>query len=122
MGRPRKELTEEQLAKVPILAEVLTVSQMADYFGIHRDTFNEIAKRNEDVFRFYKKGKANAIADIGGGLLAKAREGDLGAMIFFLKTQAQWRETNKVEIESTGGKPTRIILEPAYESKDTDTE
>lgn len=116
------ELTEEQVEKIEVLAEVLTQEQIADYFGIHRSTFNSILKRDERALKHYKKAKSNIIFDIGGGLLAKAREGDLGAMIFFLKTQAQWRETNRVEIESTGDKPTRIILEPAYESKDTDTE
>lgn len=122
MGRKRKELTEEQLAKIPVLAEILTIQQLADYFGIHRNTFYNMAERDERINIHYKKGKSNAIVDVGGGLLAKAREGDLGAQIFFLKTQAGWRETNKVEIESTGGKPTRIILEPADESQSTDTE
>lgn len=121
MGRPRKELTEEELAKIPILAEVLNINQLADYFGIHRNTFYNMAERDERINVHYKKGKSNAIVDVGSGLLAKAREGDLGAQIFFLKTQAQWRETNKVEIESTGGKPTRIILEPADASQPTNT-
>jgi hypothetical protein len=39
----------------------------------------------------------NAIEQIGGALFTKAMGGDTGAMIFWLKTQAGWKETSKVE-------------------------
>lgn len=40
---------------------------------------------------------ANAIEKIGGALYNKAMSGDVGAQIFWLKTQAGWKETTRQE-------------------------
>jgi hypothetical protein len=34
---------------------------------------------------------------VAQNLIQKARSGDLGAQIFYLKTQAGWKETQRVE-------------------------
>jgi predicted RNA binding protein with dsRBD fold (UPF0201 family) len=47
----------------------------------------------------YKKGRAKAIVDVAGSLLTKAREGDTASIIFYLKTQASWREVSRDEVE-----------------------
>ena len=99
MGRPRKTLTSDQAAEVEVLAEVLTTEQIADYLGISRDTFYQIMRRQKEVSVRYKKGRSKVINEIAQNLLTKARRGDLGAMIFFLKTQAGWRE--KAELAHT---------------------
>jgi IS30 family transposase len=91
-GRPKIELTSEQKAQVEALASVLTQEQIADYLGICRRTFNNIIERDEEVYAQYKKGKAKAIASVAGNLVNKARNGDTTASIFYLKTQAGWRE------------------------------
>jgi len=39
--------------------------------------------------------KAKANATIGGALFNKAKGGDTSAMIFWMKTQAGWRETKE---------------------------
>lgn len=96
-GRPRAELTAEQLAEVETLAAVLNVAQMADYFGIGRTTFFSILNRDADVSERYKRGRARAVGAIAQSLVTKARSGDTTAMIFFLKTQGGWRETIEVE-------------------------
>ena len=96
-GRPRAELTAEQLAEVETLAAVLNVAQMADYFGIGRTTFFSILNRDADVSERYKRGRARAVGAIAQSLVTKARAGDTTAMIFFLKTQGGWRETIEVE-------------------------
>ena len=41
----------------------------------------------------YERRKAKAIAHVANGLLEKARSGDTTSSIFYLKTQAGWRET-----------------------------
>lgn len=92
-----KTLTDEQRSEVETLAAVLTQDQMADYFGITRPTLAAMMERDEDVALRYKKGKARAIQDIGTSLITKARTGDTASIIFYLKTQAGWRETHKVE-------------------------
>ena len=66
MARPRKTLTPAQVKEVETLAAVLTQNQIADYFGMDSDTFAAIRKRDDDVSRSYKKGKAKAIISIGG--------------------------------------------------------
>lgn len=101
MGRPFKTLTPAQIAEVETLAAVLTVGQMADYFGIGRTTFFAIMEREPQVAERYKKGKARAIGAIAQSLISKARGGDTTSMIFYLKTQAGWRET--AVLEHAGG-------------------
>jgi len=97
MGRHPICLTEAQKAEVETLAAVLTSEQVADYFGIGRRTFYAMMQRDEEIAARYKRGKAKAIGVIAQGLINKARSGDTASMIFFLKTQAGWRETNRVE-------------------------
>jgi len=41
--------------------------------------------------------KAKANATIGGVLFNKARAGDTAAMIFWMKTQAGWKERHEIE-------------------------
>ncbi len=47
--------------------------------------------------------KAKANATIGGALFNKAKSGDTTAMIFWMKTQAGWKETNVNEITNPDG-------------------
>lgn len=96
-GRPPKTLTDEQRAEVETLAAVLTQDQIADYFGVTRPTFAAMMERDEDISLRYKRGKARAIGSVAKSLITKAREGDTASMIFFLKTQAGWKEIQKIE-------------------------
>ena len=59
--------------------------------------------------------KAKANATIGGALFNKAKGGDTTAMIFWMKTQAGWREKSDVNHVSEDGTmtPTRIVIEAA---------
>ena len=105
MARPTRELTAAQTAEVETLAAVLTVAQIADYFGIGRTTFFAIMDRDQEVAERYKRGKAKAIGAIAQSLITKARAGDTASMIFFLKTQGGWRETAAIEHSGPNGAP-----------------
>lgn len=96
-GRPRIELTKKQKGEMETLASVLSTEQIADYLGIGRSTFFEILDRDPEVSGLYKKGRAKAVGLVAQNLLQKARSGDLGAQIFYLKTQAGWKETQRLE-------------------------
>lgn len=102
-GRPRKKLSDEQLAQVEALGSVLSIEQIADYFGIAKNTFYAIMERQPDVSERYKKGKAKAIGSVAKGLLQKAQSGDTASAIFYLKTQAGWKETQKLDHTSSDG-------------------
>jgi len=93
------EFTDEQREELKTLGAVLNQTQLADYFGIHRDTLHQLFKRDEEAFRQYKRGRAKAIFDVAGSLLTKARGGDTASIIFYLKTQASWREVSRDEVE-----------------------
>ena len=114
MARPTKKLTNEQKSQVEALAAYLSQEQMADYFGMGKTTWYALLERDPDVSERYKRGKAKAIGSVAQGLLQKARAGDTASAIFYLKTQAGWRETNHIDHTSSDGtmKPVdRITIE-----------
>lgn len=108
MARPQITLSEDQVREVETLAALLNQDQIADYLGVSRSTFRAICDRDEEVLERYKRGKAKAIAHVANGLLQKARSGDTTSAIFYLKTQAGWREKSEVEhsgrVDGAGGR------------------
>ncbi|AKO97007.1 hypothetical protein MALG_01835 [Marinovum algicola DG 898] len=114
MARPPITLTEDQVREVETLAALLNQDQIADYLGISRTTFRAICDRDDEVCERYKRGKAKAIAHVANGLLQKARAGDTTSAIFYLKTQAGWREKSEVEhsgrVDGAGGRDRLQLL------------
>jgi len=94
-GRPLIVFDENQIAQVEALAAVLSKKQLADHMGISDTTLREIEGRQPDVFDAYKRGKAKAISRMGQSLIMQAEDGNTAAAIFYLKTQAGWRETEQ---------------------------
>ena len=78
---------------------------IADIIGIDPKTLRKYYRKELD------QSKAKANATIGGALFNKAKS-DTTAMIFWMKTQAGWKETNVNEITNPDGSltPTRIEL------------
>jgi hypothetical protein len=114
-GRKPKTLSKEERAQVERLASVLSQEQMADYFGLAGNTFRAMMEREPDISEAYKRGRAKAIRDVAEGLIAKARGGDTASAIFFLKTQAGWRETDRLEVSGVNGAPIRVewhVIDP----------
>lgn len=108
-GRPPVVFDAAQTAQVEALAAVLTKSQMADYFGISEVTLKHIEERQPEVSLAYKRGKAKAIGSVGTNLISQARHGNVSAMIFYLKTQAGWKEDKQEERELP---PINIVVKP----------
>lgn len=111
-GRKPKTLTAEQVSQVEALAAYLTQEQIADYFGIGRTTWFAMIDRDANIAERYKRGKAKAIGSIAQSLLTKARNGDTTSQIFYLKTQAGWRETAQIDHTNSDGTlaPTTIRI------------
>ena len=91
-GRPRIELTEEQIEKLKIMAPYLTIEMMADSLQINRSTFQEILKRDPTVSGIYQQFKSDKVAQVASSLVGKAMDGDTRAAMFYLRTQGRWRE------------------------------
>ena len=102
-GRPRIVLNEQQRENVKKLAGLLTVEQLADYLGIGRSTFFDIMDRDNEVSGLYKASRSKMIGGVSKSLIQKALDGDTSSMIFYLKTQAGWKEKQGLEVSNADG-------------------
>jgi|HubBroStandDraft_5_1064220.scaffolds.fasta_scaffold15845_4 hypothetical protein len=75
----------------------LTNEQIAHYYGITPMTLYNMKKRDERIVERLRKGKSQAIITVSGRLMQAINEGNVTAMIFYLKTQAGWKENSTVE-------------------------
>ena len=98
MGRKKVELTEEQIIQFKALACFLSLDQIADYFEMTRKTLGRIRHDDESIDTLYKSSKQRGNARVGQALLKSALEGNTTAQIFYLKTQAGWKETTINEV------------------------
>tara|TARA_R110002153_G_scaffold110456_2_gene251759 strand:- start:530 stop:904 length:375 start_codon:yes stop_codon:yes gene_type:complete len=105
-GRPEIVFTNEQVTELKALSAVLSKRQLADYFCISETTLRAIESRQPEVSDAYKKGKARAIASVAGNLITQAKAGNTAASIFYLKTQAGWKETTGLDLSSSDGSMT----------------
>jgi predicted transcriptional regulator len=102
MARPRKDLTDDQISQVRRLASVLTMEQIADFLGISEQTLRRRFHDSPKVLEAFKKGKGEALAGVATNLIQQARDGNVAAAIFYLKTQGGWREKSEVDVTSNG--------------------
>ena len=114
-GMPLHKPTDATRKTVKIHATVGTIQPViAQLLGITEKTLRKHYRDELDV------SKAKANATIGGALFNKALRGDTTAMIFWMKTQAGWREKSDVNLISEDGSmsPTRIEIVSGDNSKD----
>jgi hypothetical protein len=120
MPRQARVLSDEEIEQVEKLAAMLTLEQLADFFGISQRTFNNIRERQPEVDANYKRGRAKTIGKVADSLIQDALDGDTTSRIFFLKTQGGWRETTKIDHTSSDGSmsPKEIIIRAANVESD----
>ena len=111
MGRHAIELTEAEIEQVEKLSAVMTQQQLADYFGFSERTFRNLMERDERIVAAYKRGKAKAIGSVAQSLIKQAQNGNTTAMMFYLKTQAGWRETQQIDHTNSDGTMRPTIIE-----------
>ncbi|HLV84217.1 MAG TPA: hypothetical protein VKY62_10615 [Devosia sp.] len=118
--KPPHEPTKATRDTVQMHALVGTPQEViADVLNIDPKTLRKHYRAELDL------AKARANATIGGALFNKAKSGDTAAMIFWMKTQAGWKETSINDHTSSDGSmnaPARIIIEGVRPNADSDTE
>ncbi len=103
MGRSLIVLEEDQYEQLEKLAGCLREDQMAHFFGFSVNTLQNIFKRDARARIAYDKGRANALATVATTLIQKALNGNIAAMIFYLKSQGKWQEVHRTEISGPDG-------------------
>jgi len=86
-----------------LAANGLTQEQIAAALGISESTLTKRKKENTDFTDAIKRGKAKGIALVTNKLMESIKDGNMTGMIFFLKTQAGWKETNVQEHTGANG-------------------
>ena len=92
-GLPRKKgakivFSPIEIEKVKKLAFYhLNTEQIADIRGVNRDTFFQIMNRQPEVRDAFNAGRANLSLMATQKLSERIKEGDLTAIIFYLKTK-----------------------------------
>lgn len=120
-GRTKIFFTPKQIEEVGELSKSLTIEQIADYMGIGETTFYQIQKRQPEVSIAYKKGKQRAIKWVISKLMEKIELGDTASILFFLKTQAGWREKQQLDINTDSTALLQsIVIKNNYRAKEGD--
>jgi hypothetical protein len=104
-GRPEYEKSQESIKTV----EALSIA------GVPQKIISQILKISEPTLRKHFRNeldtsKARANAVISQALFKNAKSGNVAAQIFWLKTQAGWRETNHYELTGKDGE--KLFDEP----------
>ncbi|AOF53704.1 LuxR family transcriptional regulator [Rodentibacter caecimuris] len=109
MKKQTKPKIEIDLKQVEALAaNGLTQQQIADSLGISERTLRNRKGDFADFADAIKRGKAKGIAIVTNKLMEKIKSGNTTAMIFFLKSQAGWKETQITEHAGINGAPIEI--------------
>ena len=93
-----------------LAANGLTQEQIAAALGISESTLHKRKKENTEFTAAIKRGKAKGIALVTNKLMESIKGGNMTAMIFFLKTQAGWKETNVQEHTGANGDPISLLI------------
>ena len=83
----------EELKKVEALASRgMTEENIAHCLGIRPETLSKKKHEFEQLVQAIKRGKAKGIAMVTNELLKNIQLGNVTAQIFYLKSQAGWKE------------------------------
>jgi len=94
-GRPQWVPTPEACEQAREMASRgLTVAQIADCLGLGERTVYEKQKDYPQFMQAIKKGRAEGLNSVSNALFEKATQGNVTAMIYYLKTRdrANWGE------------------------------
>ena len=100
--KPRLTITPEFLAEVEQLAgQGLTNEMIHYYYGVGSVAWYEYIRLYPELGLALKRGKPRTMKLVTGKLMEKVQDGNLTAIMFYLRTQGRWSETNTLAV--TGG-------------------
>lgn len=104
-GKPSIVFTAEQKRQIETMAGYgMTLQQISSIIGVHYNTILNIQKRDPDVAELLKRGRAKAVAAVSQTAFQLAKTGKNPTMtMFWLKTQAKWREIHPAEENKPAG-------------------
>jgi len=96
-GRPRFIPTDDQKFLVTMMSSTgVPHERQAKAIGVNSKTLRKYFKEELQL------GRNRAHAEIAGALYKRALDGNVPAQIFYLKTQAGWREAQRLELRAEG--------------------
>jgi hypothetical protein len=110
-GRPKWVPTDEINDQAREMASRgLTVAQIADCLGLGERTVYEKQKDYPQFMQAIKKGRAEGLHSVSNALFEKATQGNVTAMIYYLKVRdrANWVENQPEVIREIA--PMKIVL------------
>ena len=110
--RGTKKLTPEDYERVRKLAALgLTQKEIGYLLDRSARWVRATLSGDERFAAAYTKGRAEGVAFATGQLREKIKQGNLAAIIFYLKTQARWSERVKVEVSEVASDKPKTIEE-----------
>lgn len=100
-GRPMKEIDLNEVARLAGLG--LTREQIAALLNISLPTLYSRQKEDPAFAEAMKSGRAKSLEVVSSRLMELVAEGNLGAMIFYLKSQGGWSEKQSIELTGKNG-------------------
>lgn len=98
--KPTFVVTQDVLSEVEQLAgQGLTNEMIHNYYGISHDTWYKNIRYHPELGLALKRGKPKTLKLVTGKLMEKVLEGNLTAIIFYLRTQGRWSEHSTVAVK-----------------------
>ncbi|HDR1187556.1 TPA: helix-turn-helix domain-containing protein [Pasteurella multocida] len=107
--KPKIEIDLDTVEKLS--ANGLTQQQIADALGISERTLRNRKSNSADFADAIKRGKAKGIAFVTNKLMEQIKSGNTTAMIFFLKSQAGWKEKQEIDLTNSDNSLRPTIIE-----------
>ena len=89
------------------------VKALSQYGVKYEDISDKLDISNDTLVKYYKEelrdGRIDANAQIAQSLFQNAKGGNTSAQMFWLKTRAQWKEVNGLEVTGLDGGAIQVI-------------
>lgn len=113
--KPCWEVTSDVIRKIEEMSGLMKQEEMWNYFGVCKDTWYDRKNKHPEMAEAIKRGKPKKKMFVASSLMNQIKNGNVAAMIFYLKTQGGWSEKKKVEIskpKSLPELPTSLGVDP----------